>query len=129
MREKSGGGREDSDPQQTAAGEPKERSENAIDDAQTDGVGCAANEPADEEDEQHDSDGNKHEGKYVAGGIRDMEDVIQQRCQQGGEVLVVPTGEEDAGDEPADGEELKHDAAQEGGDGRPDKDGDEETVE
>ncbi len=65
----------------------------------------------------------------LLGRLGVVEGAVQQGLQQGGEVLVVPTGEDDAGDEAADREEFPHDAAPERGDSRPGEDDDEEQVE
>ena len=99
---------------------PKE----AIEEAEADGVGGAVEGVAEEGAEHHDSNDDEEKGDGL-GDYRGGDEASQDHR----DVLVVPAGEQDSGDEAAEREELQDDAAQEGHDGGEGEHRDEKTVE
>ena len=122
-RQEAGTGHEDSGTQQAGAGKAEEGASEAIERAEASEAGGGANQTANEEDAEHDGEREEDEGGDAGGGgLRDPTGEPQ------GEGGVVPGGDDDAGQEGDESEELADQTAQETADDGPESDGQDEPV-
>ena len=124
MWQEGGNGHQDGNPEQASSPETEKRAQEPVEEAEAYGVGGAVQGFAEEGTEDHDRDDDEKKGDDL--GRRGRGDEASEECC---DVLVVPAGEQDSGDEAAEREELHDDAAQEGHDGGEGENRDEKTVE
>src|ERR1700736_3762398 len=124
MWQEGGDGHQDGNPKQASSREAEERAQEPIEEAEADGVRGAVQGLAEEGTEHHNPDDDEKKGDDL--GSRERGDEISEKYR---EVLVVPAGKQNSGDEAAQREEFQDDAAQEGHDGGVGEYRDEKAVE
>src|SRR5882757_5635177 len=95
-----------------------------MEETQADGVRCVVQGLADEGTQHHNPDDDEEKGDDL--GNRGRGDKVSENDR---DVLVVPAGKQNTGDQPAKREELQNDPAQEGHNGGVGEQRDEKTVE
>src|SRR3984957_18061359 len=124
MGEEGGEGHENGDPERAARGEAEDGTQDPVEESQPDGMDGAVQGPADQGAQHHDHADDEQEG----GNLREGE-IVDKAFDKRRHMAVVPAGQQNSGDQAAEGEEFDDDSAQEGHDGRVDKQRDEKTVE
>jgi|SRR5271170_2312418 len=124
MREEGGDGHQDGYSEQATTGEAEDGAEDSVEEAEPDGVSGAVEGFAEERAEHHDSDDEEEKGDDLCRGGCGNEMLKVHR-----EATVVPTGDQNSGDQPAQGEELQDNAAHKGNDGGVGQNCDQEAVE
>src|SRR5437879_1448395 len=124
MWEEGGDRHQDGNPEQASSTEAEERSQEPVEETKADGMSGAVEGFAEEGAEHHHGDDDEKKGDDF--GCCVLGDEASEDCS---DVLVVPGGEQDSGDEAAEREELQDDAAQEGHDGGVGEHRDERAVE
>src|SRR5271155_2649888 len=124
MRPKGGDGHQNGDPEQAAPGQAEDCAQKAVEETQPNGMGSAVQGFAEDEAKYHHPDDDEQEG-YDLGGSGRGDDAFEKNRN----VVVVPTSNEDSGDQAAKGEELENDPAHEGCNSGVDEHGYEKPVE
>src|SRR3982074_3320044 len=124
MWQEGGDGHQDGNLKQASSRETEERAQEPIEEAQAYGVRGAVQGLAEEGTEHHNPDDDEKKGNDL--GSRGRSDEMSENYR---DVVVVPTGKQNSGDQAAEREEFQDDAAHEGHDGGAGEYRDEKTVE
>jgi hypothetical protein len=111
MWEEGGDSHQNGDSKQASSTEAEERAQEPVEEAEADGVSGAVERFAEQSTEHHHRDNDDEKRNDL--GYCWRGDKAFDNCS---DVFVVPTGEQDSGDEAAEREELQDETAQEGDD-------------